>query len=378
MANKDFYNILGVAKGASDDEIKKAYRVKAKQYHPDLHSDKSETEKKANEEKFKEINHAYEVLSDKQKRANYDRFGDENGPLGAAGQGFSGNTGGGFWGGGFEDIISNIFDSFGGGSRRSSQSTRTQGADIGVELTIDFTEAAFGCTKEITVTRNECCSKCGGTGAKDSSAYKTCGKCGGTGRVTYTQNTIFGTVSNTTTCDTCKGTGKIITSQCKACSGKGYNRVTHIHKVIIPAGIAHGQRMTYHGEGDCGAQGGNPGNLIIVINVKPHKYFKRKDYDVYLDMPISFVIATVGGEIEVPTLDGKTKYTIPEGTETGTLFRIKGKGIKYLRKEMYGDLYFTVTIETPRSLTSSQKELLKTFNSTLSKSQEPKQKKFYE
>ncbi|MGI6701493.1 MAG: molecular chaperone DnaJ [Christensenellales bacterium] len=376
MANKDYYSILGVSKDASDEDIKKAFRVKAKQYHPDLHSSKSEAEKKANEERFKEINHAYEVLTDKQKRANYDRFGDENGPMGSA-QGFGGG-GGGFWGGGFEDIISNIFDSFGGGARRSSSSVRKQGSDIGVELTIDFVEAAFGCTKEITVTRNEQCNSCGGTGAKDSSSYKTCGKCGGSGKVTYTQSTIFGTVSNTTVCDQCKGMGRIITSQCKSCGGKGYNRVSHVHKVVIPAGISHGQRMTYHGEGNAGTQGGSPGNLIIVISVRPHKYFKRKDFDLYLDLPVSFVTAAIGGEIDVPTLQGTTKYKIPEGTETGTLFRIKGKGIKYLRKEMYGDLYFTVNIETPKNLTSSQKDLLKTFNSTLSKTQHPKQKKFYD
>lgn len=376
MANKDYYSILGINKDATEDELKKAYRNKAKQYHPDRHSGKSDAEKKANEEKFKEINHAYDVLSDSQKRANYDRFGDENGPV-MGGQGFSGGTGG-FWGGGFEDIISNIFDSFGGGGSRRSATSRTNGSDIGIELTIEFAEAAFGCTKEINITRNESCSKCGGTGAKDADSYKTCGKCSGTGRITFTQNTIFGTVSNSTTCDACKGKGKIITSQCKGCGGKGYNRTSHVHKVIIPAGINHGQRMTYHGEGNCGTEGGSPGNLIILINVKQHKYFKRKDNDIYMDLPLSFVTAAIGGEIDVPTLDGNMRYTIPEGTESGTLFRIKGKGIKYLKREMYGDLYFTVNVETPRNLTSSQKELLKTFNTTLSKTQEPKQKKFYE
>lgn len=379
MANKDYYGILGVNKNATDDEIKKAYRQKAKQYHPDLHSNKSDTEKKANEEKFKEVNHAYEVLTDKQKRATYDKFGDENGPMGAGGQGFSGGAGGGFWGGGFEDIISNIFDSFGGGGGgRRTSSSRSNGSDIGVELSIDFIEAAFGCTKEINITRNECCTKCSGTGAKDTDSYKTCGKCGGSGRVTYTQNTIFGTVSNSAPCDACKGSGKIITSPCKSCNGKGYNRVTHSHKVVVPAGIDHGQRMTYHGEGDCGAQGGSNGNLIVIINVKPHKFFKRKDNDIYLEIPISFITAAIGGDIDVPTLDGKMKYSIPEGTETGAIFRVKGKGIKYLRREAYGDMYFTVTIETPKSLTSTQKDLLKTFGSTLSKTQEPKQKKFYE
>lgn len=378
MAKKDYYNILGVNKNATDEEIKKAYRQKAKLFHPDLHNDKTEAEKRENEVKFKQINHAYEVLSDKQKRASYDNFGDENGPMGAGGAGgFGGASGfGGF--GGFEDIISNIFDSFGGGSRRSSQpSGRVNGSDIGVQLTIDFNEAAFGCTKEINITKKECCSKCKGTGAKDGTAFKTCGKCGGTGRVSYRQNTIFGTVSNTTTCDACKGKGKIITSTCKACGGKGYNKTTHKHRVVIPAGISHGQRMTYHEEGDCGLNGGSPGNLIVIINVKPHKYFKRKDYDIFVDVPISFATAAAGGDIDVPTLDGNMKYSIPEGTETATVFRVKGKGIKHLRRDMHGDLYFTINIETPKKLSSKQKELLKTFEESISKSQMPNKKNFY-
>lgn len=378
MAKKDYYGILGVSKGATDAELKKAYRMKAKAHHPDLHRSKSEAEKKANEDKFKEINHAYDVLSDSQKRAAYDQYGDENGPMGG---GFGGGgQAGGFWGGGgFDDIISNIFDSFtGGGSSRSRRpSGRADGSDIGVEITISFEEAAFGCTKEINVSRNEKCASCKGTGAKAGTAYKTCSKCGGTGRVTYTQQTIFGTVQNTGTCDACKGTGKTITSACRTCNGKGFKKVTHTHKIVIPAGINNGQRMTYHNEGNCGKNGGSNGSLIILIKVKPHKIFKRKENDVYLEIPLSFITATLGGEIQVPTLEGNISYKIPEGTDTGTMFKIKGKGIKYLRREVKGDMYVTVNIETPRKLSSSQKELLRTLNDTMSKSQQPKQKKFY-
>ncbi len=378
MAEQDYYGILGVSKKATEDEIKTAYRNLAKRHHPDLHSNASEADKKANEEKFKKVSHAYDVLSDKQKRETYDRYGNEDGPVaGGGGGGFSGFSGFG-GGGGFEDIFSSIFDSFGGGSSSRRKPTATRdGADIGVQLTIEFDEAAFGCTKEISINRTENCTTCNGTGAKTASGYKTCGKCHGTGYVNYQKSTIFGTVMEQAVCDLCDGTGKIITDKCTSCNGQGYKKVTHIHKVVIPAGIDNGQKMTYHGEGNCGLRGGKKGSLHVLIRVKPHKYFERRGTDLSVNIPVSFVTAAVGGDIDIPTLEGVIKYKIPSGTVSGEIFKLKGRGIKFLRRDAKGDLYVKVDVETPVKLTLKQKEMLNKFQKSLSSSQEPKRKKFY-
>ena len=374
--DKDYYGLLGVKKDATDAEIKSAYRNLAKQYHPDKFSTAPESERKAAEEKFKDINHAYSVLSDKEKRATYDAYGSEDGPAGGGfGGGFSGFSG--FGGGGFDDIFSNIFSQFGGGGR-SRESARVDGNDVTMNLVLTFKEAAFGCEKEITINRSEECKDCKGTGAKDGTAFKTCPKCGGSGTVNTVQNTPFGQIRNSRVCPDCRGSGKIITDACKTCGGKGSVRARRTVKINIPAGVDNGQMMTYYNEGEAGRNGGRKGNLIIILSVKPHEVFKRRGSDLYLDMPITFMQATLGAKVDVPTLTEPVAHQIPEGTQTGTVFRIKGKGLKYLKKEVYGDLYVTVNVETPKKLTNKQKELLNQLADTFTREQNPKIKSYYD
>lgn len=370
MDNKDYYGTLGVSKGASDSEIKSAYRNLAKKYHPDKFSTAPESEKKEAEAKFKEISHAYSVLSDKEKRANYDNYGSEDGPMG-------GGFGGGFSGAGFDDIFSNIFSAFGGGGRRS-QTSRVDGDDITINLVLTFKEAAFGCKKQITINRTEECPECKGTGAKNGTAYNTCSKCGGTGSVSSVQNTPFGQIRNTRVCDQCRGTGRVVTDSCKTCGGKGYQKVRKTVDITVPAGVDNGQMMTYYNEGEAGRNGGRKGNLIIVLSVKGHDVFKRRGHDLYLDFPITFMQAALGAKVDVPTLTDPVEYTIPEGTQTGTVFRIKGKGIKVLKRESYGDLYLNVIVETPKNLTPRQKELFSALSTSMNPNQNPKQKGFYD
>lgn len=380
MAN--YYETLGVDKSATKDQLKTAYRNLAKKYHPDMYSTASEEEKKKAEEKFKEINHAYEVLSDDDKRAAYDTYGNENGPMGG-GAGGTGGTGGFRWstsGEGFDmdDIFSTIFSGFtGGAGRRSARANRAiRGEDIVVELNITFEEAAFGCEKEVKIKRTENCKTCGGTGAKDANSVKTCTKCGGKGVVNVTQRTVFGQVSTQTVCPDCKGKGKIITDKCTACGGKGKVEQVRTVKVNVPAGIADGQQMSYYNEGEAGTNGGENGSLIVVVRVKKHKLFERRDYNLYVNVPITFTEAVLGGEIDVPTLNGPIKYEIPEGTQTGTVFRIKNKGVKYLRKEVYGDLYITVVVETPKKLSREQKKALEALAKTFDQKQYQKIKEY--
>jgi len=376
MADKyDYYQILGVNKNATDDEIKSAYRRMAKKYHPDLYSTKPEEERKAAEEQFKKINHAYDVLSDKQKRAAYDQYGDENGPMGGGFGGGGGAGGAGF--GDFDSFFGDFFSAFTGGGRRSARPNgRIDGDDITVTITIDFMEAVRGVQKDIPISRQEQCVDCKGTGAKNGTSYKTCGRCGGTGRVTTRQNTIFGQQVVQSVCPDCRGNGRIITDSCRSCGGKGSIKRSRVIHANIPAGIDNGQMITFQNEGNCGKNGGMNGNLILIVNVRPHALFKRKGYDIYFDVPISYVTATVGGEIDVPTLDGVVKYKLSEGTQTGTLCRLSGKGIKRLNSESRGDLYFTVQVQTPTGLSRTQKELLSQFEASLTPNQSPKQKKF--
>lgn len=359
---RDYYEVLGVAKTASEEEIKKAYRKLAKKYHPDMNQGD-----KGAEAKFKELNEAYEVLSDKDKKARYDQFGhagvDPNG-FGGAG-GFGGGGFGGFGGsGGFEDIFDMFFGGagggFGGGGARRKSGPQ-KGADLKYELEIEFEEAAFGVKKDVHVTRNETCNDCKGTGAKAGSSVETCRACGGSGEIRFTQSTVFGRVVNVKTCDECHGEGKVIKEPCPHCKGRGSIRRSRKITIDIPAGVDTGSVMPLRGEGEPGLKGGPNGDLYIYMRVKSHDLFKREGINLYSEMPISFTQAALGDEIDVPTLEGKMKYSIPEGTQTGTTFRIKNKGIPSLKSKIRGDLYFTVKVSVPKKLSEQQKELLRRY-----------------
>jgi molecular chaperone DnaJ len=360
-AKRDYYEVLGVNKNASEDEIKKAYRQLAKKYHPDMNQGD-----KGAEAKFKEVNEAYEVLSDTDKKAKYDQFGhagvDPNG-FGGAGGGFGG-FGGGFGGaGGFEDIFDMFFGGatggFGGSTRRRSGPQK--GADLKYELELEFEEAAFGVKKDIHITRNENCPDCKGSGAKPGTHAETCKACGGSGEIKFSQNTVFGRVMNVRPCEECHGEGRVIKEPCPQCMGRGSIRKTRKITLDIPAGVDTGSVMPLRGEGEPGLKGGSNGDLYVYMRVKPHKLFKREGVNLYSEIPISFTQAALGDELDVPTLEGKVKYSIPEGTQTGTTFRIKNKGIPSLKNKMKGDLYFTVRVSVPKKLNEQQKEILRKF-----------------
>lgn len=353
------YEILGVDRNASQEEIKKAYRRLAKKYHPDLNPGDKEAE-----QKFKEINEAYEILSDPQKRAQYDQFGHAAFEQGGSQQGGFGDFGEGgfdFDFGGFGDIFGDIFSDFFGTGRRKAEKGPKKGADIRYDLTLTFEEAAFGTEKEIEVERFEVCDVCHGTGVKPGSRPETCPVCHGTGEIRQTQNTPFGRIVNIRTCPRCHGEGKIITDPCQKCGGTGKIRKRRKIKVTIPAGIDEGQMLTLRGEGEPGLRGGPNGDLYIVIHVKPHEIFKREGYDVYVKIPISFADAALGGEIKIPTLDGMVSFTIPEGTQTGTKFKLRGKGIPHIGGRGRGDQIVEVYVEVPKRLSEKQKELLREF-----------------
>ena len=364
MADKrDFYEVLGVDKSASDDELKKAYRKAAKKYHPDLNPGNTEAEKS-----FKEVNEAYEVLSDKEKRARYDQFGhagvDPN--FGAGGGNPYGSGFGGF--GGFEGFdgfgdLGDIFGSiFGGGNnaRRNPNAPR-RGADTAANVILSFEEAAKGCTKSVKVTRIETCDECSGSGAKKGSSPKTCSACRGSGFVTTMQRTPFGTIQNRQPCEHCRGTGKIIDDPCNKCNGKGRVRTTQTREVNIPAGIDDSQIISVRGGGDAGVNGGPSGDLRINVTVRPHPIFERDGFDIYCEVPITFTQAALGAEIIVPTIDGKVKFNIHEGTQPGEEFRLKGKGVQRLNYSGRGDQFVKITVEVPKNLTKEQKEKLQEF-----------------
>ena len=361
---RDYYDVLGVSKTASDDEIKQAYRKLAKKYHPDLNPGNKEAE-----EKFKEVNEAYEVLSDKDKRSKYDQFGhaafDPN--AGFGGGGFSGFSGSGFTGSftGFDDILNSMF---GGGFGRSSSSRPDApmgGSDLQYRITISFEEAAFGCKKEIQYRREEVCGACSGTGGAAGSEAKTCPTCKGTGHVRVQQNSFFGTVQSTRTCDACGGTGKIIEKPCERCKGKGRVMVAKTVTVNIPAGIDDGQTLRLGGKGGMGYNGGPDGDLLVTVSVRNHKQFIREGYDLYLNYTIPMTVAVLGGEVTVPTLSGDVKYKIPEGTQSGTTFRLRGQGIQRLNGSTKGDLLVNCTVEIPKRLTDSQREAFEQFAETM-------------
>ena len=370
MADKrDYYEVLGVAKGASDDEIKKAYRKAAKASHPDLHPDDKEAEAR-----FKEINEAYEVLSDPQKRARYDQFGHEDPRMGGGGAGY-----GGF--GGFEDIFDMFtgggFGGFGGGRSQNRQNAPQRGSDLQYNLTLTFEEAAFGCKKEFKFQRNATCDTCHGSGAKPGTQPVTCSVCGGSGQQRVTMNSPFGQVQTMRTCQACGGKGKTIKDRCTKCSGSGFTRVTRTVTMNVPAGVDDGQNFkTIPGEGEPGRNGGPSGDLYVTCSVRPHKIFKRDRYDLYCDVPISFTQAALGGEIDVPTLEGTMKYSVPAGTQEGTSFRIRGQGIQQLRGTAKGDLFFTVHVEVPKHLGEKQKDLLRQFEDSLSGKEYERRKSF--
>lgn len=361
MAEKrDYYEVLGVPKTASADEIKRAYRQLAKKYHPDMHPGDKECE-----EKFKEANEAYEILSDEEKRQKYDQYGHAAfDPSQGFGGGGYGGFGGGFEGFDFGDIFSSFFG--GGGTNRSQrQNMPEDGEDIYARVTITLEESAFGCKKEVNFARVEGCPDCSGTGAEPGSKPEVCGTCRGRGYVTVQQQTMFGIAQSQRTCNACRGTGKIVKNPCGNCNGKGRIRIRKKLEVNIPVGIDNGQKVILRGQGDAGRNGGSAGDLIIEVEVIKHKVFDRQGNNLYCEIPISFVEAALGAELEVPTIDGKTtKYTIPEGTQTGTAFTIKGEGIAVvnsIRKKAKGDLIFTVRVETPTKLTNEEKKLLRQF-----------------
>lgn len=362
---KDYYGILGVDKNASADEIKSAYRRMAKKYHPDVFATASDKEKAEAEEKFKDVQHAYAVLSDPQKKAAYDQYGSEDGPTfnGAGGQGF--NPFGG--GAGFGDIFSDIFSAFsGGGSSRYSNAPR-DGDDIELEINLTFREACFGATKEINYSRIEKCATCNGSGAKDGSSVKTCSKCGGRGRVVVQQRTMLGVMQTERVCDMCGGSGKIIMEHCPDCKGKGKITKKTSKTITIPAGVNNGQTYRVPGGGHAGYNGGGYGNLFIVFRVKPHNLFVRKGNDLYLDLPITITQAVFGDEIEVPTMDKPATIEIPVGTKNGDVLKLRGKGVKYLNKSSYGDLIITIKVDIPKNLSNRQRKEYRTYFNELDK-----------
>ena len=371
MANKrDYYEVLGVAKDADEAAIKKAYRQLAKKYHPDVNPGNKEAE-----EKFKEVNEAYQTLSDPQKRASYDQFGPDGPQAGGFGGGgfggFSGFDGAGF--GGFEDIFSSFFGGGAGGGRANGP---IPGDDLRYDLTISFEEAAKGCEKEINLVRDEVCGTCNGSGAKPGSKVDTCPNCHGSGQERVVSNTPFGRIQNVRTCSRCHGEGKIITEPCPKCHGRGKVRVSKRRTIKVPAGIDNGQVLTIRGQGGLGERGGQPGDLLIVVSVRPHKLFKRREYNLYIEMPLTFTQAALGAELDVPTLDRPVKYKFPEGTQPGQVFVIKGRGVPHLRGDAKGDLYVTAVVEIPKKLTEKQKDLLRQFDGTTTDRQYEKKKSF--
>ncbi len=366
MSKRDYYEILELTRDASKEEIKKAYRRLARKYHPDVNPGNKEAE-----EKFKEIKEAYDILSDPDKRAKYEQFGhagvDENG------FGQSGDFGD------FGDIFDMFFGGGGGFRSGGKRNGPQRGNDLRVDLEITFEEAAFGTEKTITVPRLEKCSECNGTGAAPGTQPSTCETCKGSGQIRVNQKTPFGHFQTIKTCPECNGTGKVIKTPCDNCYGQGRIRKKRQINVDIPAGVDSGARLRVSNEGEMGPHGGEPGDLYVFIFLKSHKIFTRDEYDVYCEIPIDFVDAAVGGEIKVPTLDGKVKFDIPEGTQSATTFRLKGKGIKRLHGSGKGDQFVKVKVIIPTNLTEKQKNILKEFGETVTnKNRQVKERGFFE
>ena len=371
MADKrDYFEVLGISMGASDADIKKAYRSLAKKYHPDINPGDKEAEAK-----FKEVNEAYEVLSDADKKAKYDQYGHAAfDPASGAGGGYGGF--GGF--GGFGDVdLGDIFGSFfGGGGSRQRRNGPQRGDDIEINLTINFEEAVFGCKKDISFNRYKKCAKCNGSGSENGQA-ETCPTCRGTGQRRVMQNLGGMQFQSTTTCETCRGTGKYIKNPCSSCRGSGMERQNKKMTVTIPAGIDHGKGLVIRGEGNDGKNGGQSGDVYVMVSVRRSNTFERDGYTLFCEVPITITEATLGAEIEVPTLEGREKFNIPEGTQTGTTFTLKQKGVPMVNSNRRGDLIFRVNIETPKGLSDKQKELLRAFAEACGESNYQKKKSFF-
>ena len=372
MAEKrDYYEVLGIQKGASEDEIKKAYKKLARKYHPDMNPGDKEAE-----EKFKEVNEANEVLSDPEKKARYDQFG-----FAGVDPNYGAGAGGGAYGGGFDfgdlgDIFGSFFGGGFGGQRRNPNAPQ-RGESIRASVSISFTEAAFGCEKAVTIERSEQCPTCKGSGCAPGTTPEICPDCHGSGTVQTRRQTPMGVFASNGPCRKCGGTGRLIHQPCSDCRGSGAVRKRRTIKVNIPAGIDHGQTISLRGQGGAGKNGGPAGDLLITVMVQPHEIFRRDGVDVFCEAPITFTQAVLGAELEIPTIDGKVKYSIPEGTQTGTVFRLKGKGVPVLNGRGRGDQYVTVVIETPRSLNKEQKEALRRFSETLGENNYEKRKSFF-
>ncbi len=358
-AKRDYYQVLGIARNATDEEIKKAFRKLAFKYHPDRNREDGAAEK------FKEVNEAYEALSDPDKRATYDRFGHGGAP-GVFGRGFEGFDFGGF---------GDIFDAFFGGATTATRQAPQRGADLRYRLTISFEEAAFGCEKEINISRIENCSLCQGVGSRPGSQPSRCPNCNGTGQVRRVQQSIFGRFTHTATCSQCHGDGRIITEPCPQCRGTGREKPKRSLLVKIPAGVDDGSQIRLTGEGEAGTRGGPSGNLYVTLSVKPHEFFSRDGDNILYELPINFAQAALGVEVEVPTLDGKTKLKVPAGSQTGKVFQLKGKGIPHLYRGGRGDQLVALFVATPESLTKKQRQLLEELaNSLTSENMPPPEK----
>lgn len=373
---KDYYEVLGIKKGATDEEIKKAYRQMAKKYHPDLNKGDANAE-----QMFKDVNEAYSVLSDPQKKARYDQYGHAGvdpsyGAGGAGGAGFGG------FGGGFDDlgdIFSSIFGGgFGGGNTSARRNAPMRGEDREVRVNLTFEEAAFGCSKDIKFYRIEVCPDCSGSGAAKGTTPTTCSACSGTGRVRVQQRTPFGVMQTERICEKCSGTGKIITNPCSTCSGKGTVRKLKNFTVNIPAGIDDGQSITLRAQGDAGKNGGPNGDLYVTVSIAKHKIFNRDGMNVFYEIPITFAEASLGATIRIPTLEGTEDYVIPEGTQPGAVFTLKNRGITEVRGTRRGNLSFRVNVEVPKNLTQKQKDLLKAFADSCGEKNNAQKKNFFD
>ena len=369
---RDYYEVLGVDKSASEDEIKRAYKKMARKYHPDLNPDNKETE-----EKFKEVNEAYEVLSDADKKARYDQYGHAGVDPNFGAGGFGGGFDGSFDFGDLGDIFGSFFGGGFGGGRRTNPNAPQRGESIRLSVTISFEEAAFGCEKEVSVDRYETCAVCHGSGCADGTSPEVCPDCHGSGQVQVRRQTPMGVFATTSPCGRCGGKGRIIKTPCTACRGSGLERKRRTIQAKIPAGIDNGQTISIRGQGHAGKNGGPSGDLFITITVRPHELFRREGTSVLCEAPITFAQAVLGAELEIPTIDGKVKYDLPEGTQSGTTFRLKGKGIPELNGRGRGDQYVTVYIETPRNLNREQKEALKKFAESVGDNNYEERKKFF-